>query len=95
VCDVNLRGRDAADRANDERLLTCSYLSKESIALVLEDQGDESEKRGGCAGAMREVPAKSRYPITRDLTPLDHPALRPLTPRLRSSVVSRDAPLCQ
>jgi hypothetical protein len=28
---------------NDEWLLTRGYLSKESIALVLEDQGDESE----------------------------------------------------
>jgi len=30
---------------NDEWLLTRGYLSQESIALVLEDQGDEAEAR--------------------------------------------------
>lgn len=34
---------------NDEWLLTCGYLSQESIALVLEDQGDG---RGSKAKAL-------------------------------------------
>jgi len=51
---------------NDEWLLTRGYLSKESIALVLEDQGGE-RKRGGDPGEMKTC-RRVRYTTTRDLT---------------------------
>ena len=47
-------------KQGDEWLLTRGYLSKESIALVLEEPGRRQRKRGGGPGAMRSA-GESRY----------------------------------
>jgi hypothetical protein len=53
---------------NDEWLLTRGYLSKESIALVLEDQGDAGGSRVGGPGGMTKC-RRVGDTTTRDLTP--------------------------
>jgi hypothetical protein len=71
---------------NDEWLVARRYLSAESIALVLEDQGDEDREMGARAGSCVKRPTGS-YTATADLTgrmpgasPTRSPSARPSAP---------------